>query len=203
MKNQIVALIALAVATGAVALHFIQKAPKMGYAETAVLMSEFSEAIKARKEFEAAQKEWDANLKSLNDSLMATMERMKVGYDKSPAAVKDSLRGLLEKRNDDLQRYTNAVKQMAVEKEKQLMDPVIRKINSHLDLWGKRHGYDMIFGTMTGGNILQANARFNVTSAVLDDLNKHYLDLPVADSATGGGKVSSMTGQPGDATQRK
>lgn len=185
MKNQILALVALAAAAGAIALHFVQKPPKVGYAETAVLMSEFSEAIKARKEFEAAQKEWDANLKALNDSLMATMDRMKVDYDKSPAAAKDSLRNLLQKRNDDLQRYTNAVKQKAVEKEKELMDPVIRKINSHLDVWGKQHGYDMILGTMSGGNILQANPVFNVTSRVLKDLNETYQDKPAADPVTG------------------
>lgn len=184
MKNQIIALVALAAAAGAIVLHFVQKPPKVGYAETAVLMSEFSEAIKAKKEFEAAQKEWDANLKALNDSLMATMDRMKAEYDKSPAATKDSLRNLLQKRNDDLQRYTNAVKQKAVEKEKELMDPVIRKINSHLDVWGKQHGYDLILGTMSGGNILQANPVFNVTAKVLKDLNETYRDRPAADPAS-------------------
>jgi outer membrane protein len=183
MKNQIIALVALAIGVTALALHFTRKTPKVGYAETAVLMSEFSEAVKARKEFEAAQKEWDANLKSLNDSLMATMERMKTDYDKAPAAAKESMRHLLQKRNDDLQRYTNAVKKMAVDKEKELMDPVVRKLNAHLDSWGKGHGYDMILGTMTGGNILQANAEFNVTAQVLKDLNQTYRDLPVAETA--------------------
>lgn len=183
MKNQITAIVALAVGVGAVALTLIRKTPKVGYAETAILMAEFSEAIKARREFESAQKEWEANIKALNDSLMATMERMKAGYDKSPVAVKDSLRNLLQKRNDDLQRYTNAVKKMAADKEKELMDPVIRKINSHLDLWGKQKGYDMIFGTMSGGNILQASPGYNVTAQVLLDLNEHYRDLPTVDSS--------------------
>lgn len=181
MKNQIAAYFALAAAIGAIALHFAQKPPKMGYAETAVLMAEFSESIKARRSYEEAKKEWDANLKALNDSLLATMDRMKADYDKSPAATKDSLRNLLQKRNDDLQRYTEAVKRMAMTKEKELMDPVVRKINSHLDLWGKQNGYDMIFGTLSGGVILQANSGFNVTARVLKDLNDQYRELPAGD----------------------
>lgn len=190
MKNQIVAFVALAAAAGAISLHFVQKAPKVGYAETAVLMSEFTEAIKARKDFESAQKEWDGNLKALNDSLMAAMERMKSDFDRSSPATKDSLRRMLQFRNDELQRYSNTVKQLAVEKEKKLMDPVVRKINTHLDLWGRQHGYDLIFGTMNGGNILQADSRFNVTAAVLKDLNDQYRDVPLADSVQGA-KVGS------------
>lgn len=188
MKNLGISILALATGLAALILHFTGKDLKVGYAETSVLMSEFSEALKARSEFEAAQKEWDANLKALNDSLMATIDRMKVEYDKAPAAGKEVLRNLLQKRNDDLQRYTNAVKKMSMDKEKELMDPVVRKLNSHLDAWGKRNGYDMILGTMTGGNILQANAEYNVTSWILKDLNETYKDLPAAESAakTGG-----------------
>lgn len=185
MKNQILAFVAFVTAFGALALHFLKKSPKIGYVETAILMTEFSEATKAHIEFENAQKEWDTNLKALNDSLMATMEKMKADYEKSSSTTKDSLRSLLQKRNDDLQRYTNAVKKLAVDKEKQLMDPVIRKINSHLDLWGKQHGFDMIFGTMNGGNILQANSEHNLTTRVLKDLNDHYRDFPSADSSKG------------------
>lgn len=178
MKNQFVALIALVIALVSVSLQFTRTVPKIGYAETTVLMSEFSEAIKARKEFEKSQKEWDSNLKALNDSLMSGMEKMKAQYDKASPHVKDSLRSLLQKRNDDLQRYTNAVKKLAIDKEKELMDPVVRKINSYMDLWGKEHGYTLILGTMSGGNILQADGNYNLTSKILKDLNETYKDAP-------------------------
>lgn len=180
MKNQVLSIVALALGASALGWNLAHKAPKIGYAETAILMTEFTEAIQARKTYEASQKEWDKNLKLLNDSLMAGMERMKSGYDKSSKAQQDSMRHSLQLRNEDLQRYTNAVKQQAVDKERELMDPVVKKINSFLDLWGTQHGYDMIFGTMTGGNVLQADKRMNITAAVLKDLNEHYKDLPTA-----------------------
>jgi Skp family chaperone for outer membrane proteins len=125
---------------------------------------------------------------------MAAMERMKDQYDKATQNGKDTLRNLLQKRNDDLQRYTNAVKKMSVDKEKELMDPVIRKLNSHLDAWGRRNGYDLVLGTMTGGNILQANAELNVTSQVLKDLNETYKDLPSAGPVAKAGRVEAGVG---------
>jgi outer membrane protein len=70
------------------------------------------------------------------------------------------------------------VKQQAAAKDGELMDPVVKKVNSFLDLWGKQHGYDLIFGTMSGGNVLQANPAFNVTAAVLKDLNAQYKSVP-------------------------
>lgn len=182
MKQWMIGITALAVSVLALSVSWMSRGPKIGYAETSVLISEFSASAKARAEFEAAQKEWDKNLNLLNDSLMAAMENMKANYDKAPAAERQRLRGHLEKRNDDLQRYTNAVKRMSEEKERELMEPVIRKVNAFLDLWGRKNGYDMVLGTLTGGNILQADPDLNVTARVLKDLNAHYRDLPAAGS---------------------
>jgi outer membrane protein len=179
MKSHIFSVLALATAIGALIWHKMDRPPKIAYVETAVIMSQFSEAIKAKHQFEESQKEWDANLKRLNDSLMATMSRMKTEYDKAPVPDKKKMRDELDKRNDDYQRYTGAVKKMSQDKEQELMEPVIKKINGFLDIWGSQHGYDLIFGTMSGGNILQAKAAFNATSKVLYDMNEQYKDLPV------------------------
>lgn len=42
--------------------NLIHKAPKIGYAETSILMNEFKEAIQARKTFDNAKSEWEKNL---------------------------------------------------------------------------------------------------------------------------------------------
>lgn len=199
MKNQIVALIALAVASASFIWSVVHRPPKVGYAETAILMSEFIESVEAKKDFEAEQKKWDSNLKILNDSLMSTMEKMKVDYNKSSAATKDSLRSVLQRRNEDLQRYANAVKKMSIDKEKELMDPVLKKMNSFLEKWGKENGFDIILGATTGGNILQANSSHNVTASILKDLNIHYAAPKKAmvgsSEKTSGSKVTSSSSQ--------
>lgn len=180
MKNGIVAWLAMAIGSGALVWHIVDRPPKIGYAETGVLMSEFSEALKAKAAFQEQQKEWDKNLKTLNDSLLAAMDRMKTHYDAAGKTAKDSIRANFQTRNDDYQRYVEAVRKMSQEKERELMDPVIKKINSFLDLWGREKGYSLILGTMQGGSILQGEPRLNLTQAILKDLNGHYRDLPGA-----------------------
>jgi outer membrane protein len=178
MKNLVIGALALTLALSSGIISWTGRPSKIGYAETSVLLTEFSEAVKAKKKFEESQQEWDKNLATLNDSMTAAMQNMKQNYEAAPAPEKQRMRALLEKRNDDLQRYSNAVKRMSEEKERELMDPVVKKMNAFLDQWGRKHGYSLILGTMTGGNILQADPDLNVTTQVLKDMNAHYADLP-------------------------
>ncbi len=170
----LILILAVAISGLGLALDLKRTSKKIGYAETTILLSEFTEAIEARKKFEDSQKEWDKNLKTLNDSLMAAMSRMKSNYETAKQPEREKMRSDFQQRNDDLQRYTNAVKKMSEEKEKSLMEPVVKKMNSFLEVWGRDHGYDMIFGTMNGGNILQANSSMNLTRIILADLNAQY-----------------------------
>ena len=187
MVNQKIALglgiLSLALGTTAVGLHFLDRPPKIAYAETSALMSQFNVAIKARKQFEELSRDWDKNIQALNDSLNSAMERLKQEYEKASAGKKDELRAMLQKRNDDLQKYTNAVKKMSEAKEKELMGPVLSQMNGFMKTWGRQHGYAFIFGTTGGGNILQADADLDVTAELLKDMNEYYRDLPATDTA--------------------
>lgn len=178
MKQNLISILALAVAVGTAGLGIFMRPAKIGYAETSVLLSEFSEAVKARQEFERAQEEWDKNIKNINDSLLAAMERLKTSYEKAKPREKEALSRDLNRWNADLNRYTQATRKMAEEKERALMAPVLDKMNRYMKSWGEKRGYDLIFGTTSGGNILQADAAYNVTSLLLKDLNVHYSNLP-------------------------
>lgn len=172
----------LVVGATAVGLHLLDRPPKIAYAETSALMSQFNVAIKARKQFEDLSRDWDKNIQILNDSLNSAMERLKQEYEKATPGKKDELRAMLQKRNDDLQKYSNAVKKMSEAKEKELMGPVISQMNGFMKTWGRQHGYAFIFGTTSGGNILQADADLDVTAQLLKDMNEYYRDLPVTDT---------------------
>lgn len=182
MKNQMVGVVAL---IGVLALggwNYFHRPAKIGYVETSVVLEQFTEAINARNQFEKAQKDWDKNLKTLNDSLMAGMNQMKVDFNKASKEGKQAISASFEKKQADYQRYTEVVKKMSQEKEQELMLPVIKKVNSFLDIWGKQHGYDLVLGTTTAGNILQANPNLNLTARILKDLNEQYKNLPGVES---------------------
>ncbi|HEX2957708.1 MAG TPA: OmpH family outer membrane protein [Chitinispirillaceae bacterium] len=66
------------------------------------------------------------------------------------------------------------LRQKKVAREQELMQPVIDKINKFMELWGAKHGYRFVFGTMAGGNIVMADRKYDVTTKVIQDLNEHY-----------------------------
>ncbi len=201
MKTSL-SILSLLVALAAITLT-LRNTPKIGYAETPILLSEFTEGIKARKEYEKLEKEWNANIKMLNDSLMSTMNFMKQNFEKLSKKDKEKYKILFEKRNDDYGRYTQAIKKKAQEEEQRLMAPVISKLNSYLKIWGSQNGYDMVFGTMSGGNVLQANEASNLTATILKDLNEHYKDLPVTEKVVTGTQQPMQIPQLPNGTQVK
>jgi outer membrane protein len=174
LRRQAIAIIALLGALISLCLQGFHRAPKIAYAETSVLLSEFSEAVNARTKFEESQKEWDKNLRMLNDSLNAAVERLKSGYDQAGKDQRESMRRDMQKSNESIQRYTAAVKKMSQDKERELMDPVIKKMNGFLAEWGERNGYSLILGTLSGGNILQADTKMNLTAPILADMNAAF-----------------------------
>lgn len=72
---------------------------------------------------------------------------------------------------------------MSEAKEGELMSPVISPLNGFMKTWGKQHGYAMILGTTTGGNILHADPALGLTASLLKVLNDKYRDLRAADTS--------------------
>jgi outer membrane protein len=194
-KQQGTGILALLVSLLAIGFHFQKKSLKIGYAETTVLMAEFSESVEAKAQFRKSQDEWDANLKRINDSLTAAMNVLKANFDKVPPKERETLERNLARWNHDLQRYTQAVKRMSEEKEKELLAPVLNKMNAFMKTWGEDHGFDMIFGTASGGNILQASSALNLTQDLLRDMNAFHRRLPSA-ADTASHPPSVNTGSP-------
>ena len=169
-----IGLLALVVAAtiAGVATWFLT--PKVAYVESAKLVDGFTETVKARKVVDEKKAAWEQELKQLEDSLGATVEKMKTAYEQAGPTRRKELDEELKKRNGDLARYGEAVQQKAAQAEQQVMGEVVNKIDAFLAVWGEQHGYDLIMGTMAGGNIVYADKRMDVTVEVLGDLNEHY-----------------------------
>lgn len=185
-NSAIPSLLGLVAGIASIVLHYVDGKPKIAYAETSIILTQFTEAAKAREKFGEYSKEWERQKKVINDSLTAAMNRIKSGYESAGKDEKAKLRADLEKWNSDLVRYSQAVSKMSEEKDKELMEPVIGKVNTYLKEWGEEKNYTFIFGTLQGGNLLQADEAHNITTKFLADLNDHYRSAPLTqpDSVT-------------------
>jgi outer membrane protein len=163
---------------GALAISFgvfFWKTPRIAYVNTSKLMIGFSEAAKIDHEIKAEEDKIQAQLKLLQDTLQGTVDNMSKTYDNAPPAKKKELQDLLSARNQQINNFRQASTRRMDELRQKNMQGVIDKINVFLGEYGKKHSYTLIFGTMTGGNILYGNeAKYDITEDIIKGLNARY-----------------------------
>lgn len=147
---------------------------KIGVVDNAVLLSHFSDAIVAGRQFDEEKKRWQQNVTRIEDSVKVAFESMKQNYNEAKPEQKKLLEQNLQKWNEEFSRYTRTVDKMSKEREKELMQPVLERLNSFVKVWAKRNGYQVVIGTGGGGVVLSAADQVNITDKIIEDLNKYY-----------------------------
>ena len=149
--------------------------PKIAYVDTSKLMVGFSEAAEVERELNAEDKKWREQLKELEDSLQASIDRMSKEYERAGAAKKKALQDGLSARNQQINNFRRANMRKMEKLRSTKMKSVMDKANVYLTEYGKKHGYGIIFGTAAGGSILYGSEdKYDITEEVIEGLNERY-----------------------------
>lgn len=141
--------------------------PKVGYIDSSVLMEKYPPAIKAREDFEQKSTAWKENTKTLENEINQLNQEL---VEKSSQWAKDQItkrQEEIKKKQIEYQRYGNAITKKAQDLEKELFEPVYTELNNKINDFGKDEGYQIIFGTLSGGNILYGNNSTDLTQDFL------------------------------------
>ena len=147
-------------------LNFIATG-KVGYVNSNLMLENYPGAIAAREKLNAQMTEWQENIKTLEAELsQLSQELVDKGkkLDKKTLAEKNDA---LKKKQEDYLRYTRAIQEKAATLEQELMQPVFDEINVFITDYGEEEGYAIIFGTLSGGNILFAQDAADLTDEFL------------------------------------
>ncbi len=172
MKN-IIAII-LAVIAIAFSAYTYLNSPKIRYIDSSVMLEKYNGAIKAREDFETKSNAWTENIQVLETELNKMNEEIvadgsKWGKKKLADKKKD-----LDKKGREYAKYRRAIEDKASKLENDLMQPVYDELNSLLEEFGEKKGYDIIFGTVSGGNILHANRKVDITTDFIKYANSRF-----------------------------
>jgi len=172
----ITALLAVALATG---LWLTR--PSVAYIDSARLMQQYDGAIAVRQQLQERQREWRGNVQTLRAETSALGEQLTQASlsPKDIQATRDSLQASQRR----LARYRRAVEQKAQSMQKDLMQPVYDQLNADIRRFGNEEGYDLIFGTVSGGNILYAKEATDITDAFLASIGNEGIPEASADTA--------------------
>lgn len=143
--------------------------PSIAYVDSAVLMERFDGAIQARATLESQLEEWDANVRTLETEAQALQQRLVDAQTagRSFRVLQDSLTA----KQRDLARYVRATQAQAAEKEQELLEPVYAELNALIQDFSDANGYDLLFGTVAGGNILYGTGSVDATEALIAYVN--------------------------------
>ena len=147
-------------------------AQKFGHINAQEVMSSMPEFIKARGEIEAAAKQYDNDLKSMQDELQRKAE----DYDKTKSTMNDTKRKETE---DNLQQMYTKIQQTAQDNSQSLqklqqdkIGPITSKLVDAIKAVGKAGGYVYIMDLSSGIPYISDTLSKDVTAEVKAQLNK-------------------------------
>jgi outer membrane protein len=127
-----------------------------------------------KKEFEDAQESIKRELKTESERLQKDMEQ----YQQQGGAMTEQQRAQVEEQLTMRQQKLLQKKDMMVEKldeeQSKSSDELYVKLNEYFTRYNKDHNYSYILGFQKGGGILFANDSLNITSEIIEGLNKEY-----------------------------
>jgi outer membrane protein len=144
------------------------KSTKIGYIESSVLLQKYPAAVKARQEFDQKTEEWKKNIQTLETELNQLNQEMVTNASKWSHAQLAQKEEVMKKKQSEYGRYRNAINEKAQQTENEIFQPVYADINAKIADFSKAKGYDLVFGTVSGGNILYGDKAVDLTDKFLE-----------------------------------
>ena len=145
---------------------------KFGHINAQEVMSQMPEFIKARGEMEAKAKQYENDLKAMQDEL----QRKSQEYDKNKSTMNATKQQETETELNNLyQKYQQALQdnQQSLAKEQQdKMQPITTKLVNAIKAVGQTGGYVYIMDTSAGIPYISSTLSKDVTADVKAQLNK-------------------------------
>lgn len=145
------------------------------YVDSHALLESYEGMKTARQEFQQKATQWQANIDTLKAELDQTIrahEAEKQSMSKKELALSQELIQTKQKQFLDYQR---AIQQQSQQEDAKMTEAVLVEINAFVEAYGKKKGYQIIFGATNMGNIVYAQDALNVTNELQAALNANYL----------------------------
>jgi outer membrane protein len=153
---------------------FAQTTQKIGYVDSQVILTQFSESIKAQGDLDALTKKWSDQ----RDSMQLALQQGYADYQKKaetmPADKKATAEQALVKMEQDLRQWQQAKFGQGTgeiyKKQEELFAPIKAKVYSAIEKVAQDEKLQFVFDKSGDIILLYADSSFDVTFKVLDRL---------------------------------
>lgn len=174
MRSILIILISVFISAFGIFLYHQFWTVKIGFVRSHDLIYRYQGMIEAQSAFE----QFTDNLSSNTDTLQIQYEKCVQNYNLSFETMtnseRDSLIQEIEWRKNNLIKYSQIVEEKTNAEEQEMLEGVLNKVNSFVESYSKKNGYDIVFGTTTSGNLLYGEDAIDLTEIILVQLNDDY-----------------------------
>jgi outer membrane protein len=154
---------------------FAQSPLKLGYVDSQVILTQYSEAIKAQGELDALTNKWSAQVDSMTlayqQSLADYQKQANTMTEENKLAAQQKLIAQ-EQAILDFRRQKFGQNGDIYQRQEQIFDPVKKKIYAAIEQVAKGEGMQFVFDKSGDIILLYADSAFDITFQVLDKLKR-------------------------------
>jgi|WetSurMetagenome_2_1015567.scaffolds.fasta_scaffold824005_1 outer membrane protein len=158
----------------AITLPAFAKELKIGYVHSQRIMAEFQESIEAQRTLDDEQKKYMDQAKKMEDEISKMEDDLK---NQSLLLSEEKKTEKMQKIQEKYLTYQKFQQEIwgeqgkLYQRNKELTQPILDKVNTLIQKLGKDNGYDFIFDAAVG-NLVYAKDDYDMTQQLLDELNK-------------------------------
>lgn len=154
---------------------FAQSQLKLGYVDSQVILTQYSEAIKAQGELDALTNKWSAQVDSMTLAYQQDLADYQKQANTMPEEQKlEAQKKLIAQEQSilDFRRQKFGQNGEIYQKQEQIFDPVKQKIYDAIEQVAKTEGMQFVFDKSGDIILLYADSAFDITFQVLDKLKR-------------------------------
>ncbi|HEX8563987.1 MAG TPA: OmpH family outer membrane protein [Flavobacterium sp.] len=147
---------------------------KTAYVDTNKLLEEYTEAKDIDAKYKAKADEMGKELKLEAERFQADAAAFEKNARANGEIWARQNSGPLQKRQQELQYAQQAILQRLQQESGVEMDTMVNSVKRFIKDYGKKNGYDYIYGTGEAVSILYAKDQYDITKDVIKALNQKY-----------------------------
>lgn len=178
-NNRLVFLILILLIFGAISFGIYKSysTPKFAFVRTEELIYNYNGMRDARETYKAQTDIWQSNIDTLRVQYQGAVAEYQNAYKSLSDKERQDKQALIKKLEENLKNYTTVIREQAQKKEQTMTEGVLNQLNSYVEEYAKKKGYDFVISG-SGGNLLYGAKPFDITDEVLSAINKEYKILP-------------------------
>lgn len=172
LRNILAVFISILALIGSGYAYFTQ--PKIAYVKSQDLVYGYVGMQEAHEKLKAKKISWEANVDTLENRFRRAITNYQTNTLNYSAEQKIQVENRLRQQEQQLMAYKQTIADKTKEEDEKLTKGVLNQINSFVEAYGEKNGYDLIIGTTNSGNLLYGKITYDKTNEILEQLNKNY-----------------------------